>query len=90
MSKLEFSKANVDRMVHVQEQIERAVLPFRENTEAAIVVLALMRVARKLLDLYSAKTRGELRDVIDLYLSGDAPAPIHTPTSRLLTKFKLN
>ncbi len=80
MAKLEFNAENLERMAHVQTLIERAVLPFRENTEAAIVVFALIRVARFLLNLYPEKVRAELLEIISLYLKDEARV-VEAPSS---------
>lgn len=53
-----------DRMKHIEGEIARAVLPYRENTEAFIVVCALVRVARLLLQRYPMKTRVLLRNEV--------------------------
>lgn len=88
VNKLEFNPENAARTQFIQDKIARAVLPFRENTEAALVVIALVRCARILLDLYPAKARGELLEVITLYLTGETPMVIDTPDLDTLTKFR--
>lgn len=88
VNKLEFNAENAARTQFIQDKIARAVLPFRENTEAALVVIALVRCARILLDLYPAKARGELLEVITLYLTGETPMVIDTPDLDTLTKFR--
>lgn len=63
---------SVDRMKHIDTQVARAVAPFRENTEAMIVIFSLVRVARKLLDLYPPHTRLEIiQQVIVPHLEGE-------------------
>jgi hypothetical protein len=52
--------ADVAQMDHIQRVIEEAILPYRENTEASIVVGALIRVARILLSLYRPGKRDAL------------------------------
>lgn len=59
---------DVDRMNHVQKEIERAVLPYRENTEAAIVASALIRVARILIDRYNPEAQRQLTIAAVAYL----------------------
>lgn len=88
VNKLEFNEENAARTQWIQDKIARAVLPFRENTEAAIVVLALIRCARILLDLYPKQARADLLEVIVLYLTGSTPAVIDTPDLSVLTKFQ--
>lgn len=62
--------ADTERMHFMQSEIAKAILPYRENTEAAIVVMALMRVARILLRLYPEPVRGELLSACVAYLQG--------------------
>jgi hypothetical protein len=54
------TRAELDQMNFIQSVIEKAILPYRTNTEAAIVCGALMRVARILLELYPEGLRAEL------------------------------
>lgn len=48
---------SADRMRQIENEITKTVLPFKGNTEAMIVVFALIRVAGTLLDLYKPNTR---------------------------------
>lgn len=59
---------DVERMNYVQQQIEKAVLPFRENTEAAIVASALIRVARILIERYNPESVKQLKLAAVAYL----------------------
>lgn len=60
------------RMRQVDVEVAKAVVQFRENTEAAIVVFALTRVAKQLLDKYPPNTRRTLlQEVIIPYLYGE-------------------
>ena len=63
------TSTEIDRMAFIQREVEKAVIPYRENTEAAIVVGALMRVARILLDLYPEGLRAELVEAASAYLA---------------------
>lgn len=51
---------DTDRMDFIQREIERCVLQFRENTETAIILGALLRVARLLVSLYKPGIRNSL------------------------------
>ncbi len=68
MASNESKGIDVGRMNAVQQEIEKAVIPFRENTEAAIVAAALVRVARKLIDLYHPEARRAVTEVTVAYL----------------------
>lgn len=59
---------DVDRMNFLEAEITKAILPYRENTEAAIVVAALMRCARKLIDRYNPVAKKQLTEVTVAYL----------------------
>lgn len=49
-----------DQMRKVENEISKACHPFKDNTEAMIVVFALIRVACQLLNLYKPHTRAEI------------------------------
>lgn len=51
---------DVRRMGEVQQHVVRAIASYRENTEAAIVAGALLRIVRYLYSLYPERTRNEL------------------------------
>lgn len=69
---LEFNAENLEQMQHVQRQITKAILPYRDNTEAALVILALVGAAKILLDLYNPQSRAELAEVITAHLVNDS------------------
>ncbi len=75
-----FKPGDEDRMKHIENEIAREVVKYRENTETAIVVFALVRVARALLRKYRNKTTREqlLEDVAIPFLRG------HTEPGRLI------
>src|SRR5688572_9491125 len=62
---------DIERMIHVQHTIERAIMPFRENTEAAIVIMAMMRIARILLGLYPMNVRRALVEQNEAFFRQD-------------------
>lgn len=69
-------REDLDRMKYIREQIEKAVLPYRHNTEAALVCGALFQVARTLLLLYPEATREDLLKGAIAFLKGeDLDAP---------------
>lgn len=86
MKNLKFSETELAQMVNVQGEITKAVLPFKENTEAALVIFALVRAAKILLGLYSPQSRAELVEVIVWFLANDGRV---LPASRpgLLDRF---
>jgi len=63
---MNFSPADEERMKHIENELARKCNEFRENTEAAIVVFALLRVARTLLKLYRKKTRETLLEDVGI------------------------
>ncbi len=75
MGMLVFDDVNEAEMRKVQNAVVQTLLPFRERTEPAIVVFALIRCARVLLRLYSRKTQGEILPAIVAYLEGKTTAP---------------
>jgi hypothetical protein len=83
MALLEFNDERFTQMRAVQGEVVKALLPFRERTEAAIVVFALIRAARVMLRLYPKKTQVELLEAIVPYLEGKAEMP-DTSTSPFL------
>lgn len=60
----------VDQVNFLQREIEKAVLPYRENTEAALVIAALNRVSRILLRLYPEELQQQLILATVAYLKG--------------------
>ena len=73
------SPDNVAAMRHVKTLIEKVVLPYREQIEAAVVAGACLQVAKTLLDLYPEGTREKLIEGACLLLegyAGDEPAII--------------
>lgn len=66
------SNADAERMDCLQREIEKAILPYRENTEAILVAGALLRVARILIRLYSPDLRAGLLQAAKAYLDGAA------------------
>lgn len=61
---------NIARMTHIKKEIERVVLKYRENTEAAIVAGACIQIARTLLSLYPERLRKELTEGAVMLLEG--------------------
>lgn len=64
------ANTDAERMTFIQTEIEKAILPYRENTEAVLVVGALMRVARILLGLYKPDLRQGFISACSAYLQG--------------------
>lgn len=67
-----YSPADFERMMFLKGEIEKAIIPYRDNTEAALAVFALVLSAKTLLQLYPRQTREELQTVIAEFLEGKA------------------
>jgi hypothetical protein len=61
------------RMQHIEVEVMKLLTPYRENTEAALVIFAILRIARSLLRLYSAQTQAQLLPVLVAFLEGKEP-----------------
>lgn len=72
---LNLDNADAEQMRAVQKALIDAALPFRERTEAALVVFACVRIARTMLRLYNPKTQKQLLPVIIAFLEGKTTAP---------------
>lgn len=57
---LAFNDENFKQMARVENHVASVLAPYRANTEAALVVLALMRCARILLKLYPLEVKAVL------------------------------
>jgi hypothetical protein len=68
-----------ERMQFIRAQVERTILPYRENTEAALVAGALVQIARVLFELYPEKTRTQLLTGAVAYLQRDNLEPQDSP-----------
>lgn len=89
---MDFKNAeNFAQLQAVERAAWTSLLPFRNGrTEAIIVVFALLRIARKLLELYPPKDQAIFRPLTVAFMRGDASAPgvaadspIWTPSSNL-------
>lgn len=85
MAEIKFDDATFTAMKDVEKVVVRALLPLRENIEAGLIILALIRCARVLLRLYPKKVQGELLPVLIAYLRGDTKQPSGDPASLLWT-----
>lgn len=65
--------ADLERMKHIETEIAKTVAAYRENTEAALVIFALLRVARTLLSLYSKKSQDWLIEDVGIPFLRGAP-----------------
>lgn len=65
------SVEDLDRMRFIKGEIERSVLPYRDNTEAALVIGALLQVAKTLLVLYPHETQKLLLTAMVPFLTGE-------------------
>ena len=73
--KIGMARADLDRMKHIRGEVERLLLPYRENTEAALVIGALLQICRILLVLYPKATREDLLAGIIPFLKGEQMEP---------------
>jgi hypothetical protein len=80
---ISFQLQDEQRMKHVEREIARTCHPYRENTEAALVIFALFRCARILLRLYPKETQEELLLVLVPFIRGEN-APGASKASRFL------
>lgn len=72
---MNFDHADHDQMKRIQREVETTLQPWQQ-TEAAIVAFALVRVARTFLRLYPERTRQVLlTEVVIPYLRGDTTEP---------------
>jgi hypothetical protein len=63
---------SAQQMKRIDNVVATTVKPFRGTTETAIIVFALVRVARMLLNLYPPNVQKELlQDVIVPFLHGE-------------------
>lgn len=85
MADIKFDDATFTAMKEVEAALTKAVLPFREKTEAALVAFALIRMARVLLRVYPPKVQKELLPVILTYLQGGLKQPAGDPAALLWT-----
>lgn len=83
MPRLTGDVADREQMNKLQAVVEAAILPYRENTEAVVVVGALMRVARILLRLYKPDLRIGFQSAAVAYLQGKATIDEDTNQSAL-------
>ena len=75
------SNADAARIDFLQQEIIKAILPYRENTEAILVVGALLRVARTLLRLYKPDLRAGFQQACIAYLQGKTQLGDETETA---------
>ena len=65
--------AEVQQMQHVEKELARFLTRYQDNTEVAIIVCAMIRVARKLLDKYPPGMRAQLTSGSVAYLQRATP-----------------
>lgn len=73
MAAIKGTPAELRQMARVKGAVTVVLLPFRQNTEAAIVVGALLQICKILLRLYPARTRDELILGAVTFLKDDQP-----------------
>lgn len=85
-----FTPENLAQMRKVQGRLVDTLLPFRQHTESALMVFALIRCARALVRLYPKGTRDMLIRLMCDYLQGRrTPADVRDheapdPAARLI------
>lgn len=68
--------SDYEQMRKVEHAILQAILPFQNGrTEAALVAVAMLRVARTLVEMYPAVTQAELLPVLTAFIQGRSSAP---------------
>lgn len=73
---MDFSLKDFKQLKRVEEAVMLALTPFRNGrTEAALVVMALLRCARVLLWLYPEATRQTLTPLLVAFLKGETQMP---------------
>jgi len=60
------------RMAFIENEVAKKLMTYRENTEASLVIFALLRCARRLLRLYPLAKQEELLTAIVPFMRGDA------------------
>lgn len=75
--------ADVEQLKRIEAEIVRAILPFRQTTEAAIVICALVRIARGMLNQYTGNMKLVLRDRTVDFLK-ERRLPADDPASKIL------
>lgn len=71
-----FELKDFDHMQTVERAVFASLTPFRNGrTEAALIVIALLRVARLLLRLYPEETQRTLLPLYIAFLKGDEDMP---------------
>lgn len=90
MAEIKFDDETFRAMKEVEAVLTRAVMPFREKTEAALVAFALIRMARVLVRVYPVKVQKDLLPAIMAYLqgstiqpAGDSAALLWTPREKM-------
>ena len=69
---MDFSNEDQAQIAAMQRALAVALLPYRQNTQAALAVIALVRCARTLIRLYPNETREALTEASRRYLAGEA------------------
>lgn len=75
MALLEFNNADAEQMKKVQAIVTSALMPFRHQVEAALVIFALVRCARILLNLYPEHVQRQLLGVLCDFLENRETPP---------------
>lgn len=70
---MEFTGADQEQVAKMQRAVAETLRPFRDKTEAALAVAALLRCARTLIRLYPAERAKALAEGAAMYLQGESP-----------------
>lgn len=69
---VKFKQDDLDQVVKIQRELTAVCIKYRGNTEALLVVFALLRVARVLFFRYPTRARTDLvEQVITPFFNGD-------------------
>src|SRR5262245_49383169 len=75
----QFRQEDADQMKRMEQAIINALLPFKENTDPILGLLALMRCARVMLRAARADAQRQLMPVLIAFIRGDM-APKNAPS----------
>jgi len=89
----EFTHVDVTQLLKIQEEIRQLLRQYADRTPAIVPAVALIRVAKVLLDVYPEHDRQvTLTDIIIPFLRGEAQQPSKRKKSNLILPpgFSLN
>lgn len=86
-----YRESDFEQMKKIEDAIINAVIPFKENTDPILCLLALVRCARVMLRAATKDAQRKLLPVLFAYLEGRTRLPGDTdPAARLWTPSRRN